>query len=87
MRQLESVTNPWRRFAMVRVQKSARQFTSQLAAPSMWRSSQASLLEILLVRSFQLRSVELDVFWMREMRSVMTRSLSPLLMFLRKCVT
>ena len=87
MRQWESVTDQWRKYAMVRVQRSAGQCTSPPAQPSMWRSSPASLLETLVVKNCLLRSVELVVFLRKVQRSVMTRSSPLLLMHLRKCAT
>ena len=86
MRQWRSATLQWRRCAMVRDRRSAGQCTRAAAAPSMLRSSLASLWETPSVRSCQLSCVEQAAPMKRVMKSVMRRW-SPLsLMFLRRSV-
>merc|ERR1712106_1067352 len=67
--------------------KFVRLFMSPHVLTSMWRNNLVSLLETLVVRNFQLRSVVPVVFIQKVMKSAMTRFSHLLLMFLRNIVT
>merc|ERR1712183_77479 len=73
----KNATNPLRKCATVKDQKNAEPSMNLPVQPNILKSNQVNLLATPSVKSFPLRSVELDVSLKRDQKSAMIRLLLP----------